>query len=73
MLLTLLVASSLNCAPATHSSYDGSWTPEDQRIAEHAAKRCGERYKGSPCLKHIQKTEPGVYRVLCAAEQSKVV
>lgn len=72
MLSKVLLGLVLNCAPATHSSFDGSWTPEDQATQASAVSGCQKRYpKTSPCLRHIRKTEPQVYRVTCGAQELK--
>lgn len=68
MFLSSIIFASLVCPAPTHSSFDGLWTKEDKKIQAAAAEGCVTYFHNtSPCLKHIRRTEPQVYRVVCGA------
>jgi hypothetical protein len=60
----------LACREPKVSNKSGiDWNTHDQKVMEHAKKRCGEKFEGrSPCLIEIVKLGVRDYHVTCGHE-----
>lgn len=45
------------------------WDARDLEVKDIAAKRCGELFPQSPCLKRFTKLREQGYNVICASKQ----
>lgn len=68
-MITLLLLT-LSCAPTKIVNTSGhAWNAEDDSNLARAKVRCGEIYKGFPCVSWIKKYNIRQYSVSCGKEK----